>query len=403
MAKKPSALSKLQYSQAPEAQSPAAKASATTALQVQNENNCQSPIGDNLNPMPKVSHVIKEKRSLKFGKKGASSPLNKLGTGPETSPTIVNNTAAEQGSVPTYPSCDYIPDQDQPIEASPATMSSKVKARQSKQTKKKENKAAISAASNSSSPSILPATEYASTSEIDYDQLEAELERDESIRTTRAERSERFGAILHRISVIALVTGCVYLLFLIYGVLNTEYVYNDQGKLVPQILSVEQIRARDDFEKVQSEYLQARRIYEQVLELDYRIAAGVEDPLLIAPEYEEVLNMVDDLLMQCQAMSVSDRYKQTHDLLIQWLGGVDRKQSIATYCQNMSQAISLNDPTAASHALEEKQTVYNMFSTITANLTTLGKTVEGVDLGDIPKWSPEKYINEAIGGIGGDL
>jgi hypothetical protein len=391
-------LSKLNYQSEP-AQAPAPIVDTQPVVQptIEVTQDIPRPIAPELQPAAPASTPATPTSSKKnlFKKKGPS-PLNKL-EGLETpDATIVNNTTGERGVVAPEQPAPRAEFSEQSHEAAPpAPVAEPVPLRPKKKTKTPKQKKVPA-----TTEVVVPPPD---ATEMDYDQFELELEQDELNRAVRTERAERRGVVFNRVGMIALITGCVYLLFLIYGALNTQYVYNDHGKLVPQVMSVEQIRAREDFEKVQSEYLQARRIYEEVLKLDYRLAAGVEDPLLIAPEYEEVLNMVNDLLMQCQAMSVSDRYKQTHDLLIQWLGGVAGKQSVASYCQNMSKAISLNDPTAASHALEEKRTIYNMFSTITANLTTLGKTVDGVDLGDIPKWSPEKYINESIGGIGGEL
>lgn len=395
MAKKPRALSKLQYSQVPTTQQATSVVPAANAAPVTNDISPQPHIDTSSDPALQNKPITSNKKVSKFGRKSTSSPLNKLEANLESPSTIVNNTTAEQGSASAYPGYNCCSNQDQSDQAPLTTARKKSKPKKNKQ---KENNEAASGTFDISPTTPHSAPPYTNPPEIDYAQFEAELEREEMDKSIRAERSERLGAAMHRISIIALITGCVYLLFLIYGVLNTEYVYNDQGKLVPQILSVEQIRARDDFEKVQSEYLQARRIYEQVLELDYRIAAGVEDPLLIAPEYEEMLNSVNELAIQCQALSVSDRYTQLHAMIRSWV-----TNDIAIYCQNMSKAISQNNAEAATHALEVKKAVYNDFSIITANLAKLGDTVEGVDLGDITAWSPEKYINEAIGGIGGDL
>lgn len=43
--------------------------------------------------------------------------------------------------------------------------------------------------------------------------------------------------------------------------------------------------------------------------------------------------------------------------------------------------------------------MYNDFSVITENIATLGYTVKGAEIEDIISWSPEKYVQEEIGGL----
>lgn len=405
MAKKPRALSKLQYPIEPVMAAAPVEAEMAPPVPVEQPSEVIAILPENI-PVPTeqsadqpavgVNKKSKKEQTKPSKKRRSSSPLNKLGDDGKTpGSTIVNNAIGEREPTleQTAPTSEpMFVAQEQPPVTPPLT----------KRNRFRNKKPALSdkpAEFVQELPvaEVAPAPSHANP-DIDYNLYEAELEQDEFDRAVRTERAERRGLLFNRIGMTMLIVGCVYLLFLIYGALNTEYVYNDQGKLVPQVMSVEQIRAREDFEKVQSEYLQARRIYEVVLELDYRIAAGVEDPLLIAPEYEEALNMVNDLALQCQALSVSDRYTQLHAMIKSWV-----TNDIAIYCQNMSKAITQNNSVAAGHALEAKAAVYNDFSIITANLTKLGETVDGVNLGDITEWSPEKYINESIGGIGGEL
>lgn len=402
MAKKPSALSKLQYPVEPAKATVPVEGEIVPPVPVEPPSEVITASSENTPaPAAQPAEIVSKKTKkehIKSPKKKSSSPLNKLGDDSNSlSPTIVNNAAGEWERPEGPPTPMAVPpliSQEEPPIDSPPLVPQK---RNRKKKHHRPNNKLPEFNQDNPISEVAPAPPPA-VPDMDYNLYEAELERDELSRSVRTERAERRGILFNRIGMTMLIVGCVYLLFLIYGVLNTEYVYNDQGKLVPQVMSVEQIRAREDFEKIQSEYLQARRIYEVVLELDYRIAAGVEDPLLIAPEYEEALNMVNDLALQCQALSVSDRYTQLHAMIKSWV-----TNDIAIYCQNMSKAITQNNSVAAGHALEAKAAVYNDFSIITANLTKLGETVDGVNLGDITEWSPEKYINESIGGIGGEL
>lgn len=233
---------------------------------------------------------------------------------------------------------------------------------------------------------------------IDHEQLEYEIDLEDQLAARKERRVAARREKIDRIKTIAMTLACVYLLFLTYGALNTSYAYDDNGRIYAQKLTVEQIQALNDFEVIANEYRQARSVYEAALRLDYRIAAGIEDPLLIAPEYEKLLEQIDALAIQCQALTVPTRYTQLQSMLNIWI-----TTDIAVYCQNMSAAISRDDAVKAQKALEYRTTAYNDFSVITANIATMGATVDGADITDITEWSPEKYINQQIGDIGGNL
>lgn len=208
----------------------------------------------------------------------------------------------------------------------------------------------------------------------------------------KQQRKENRKRIMSRIASVFLVLACIYIIFLIYGTFVTEYTYDENGNIVPQFMSVDEIRELEEFNDFAIQYRQARVIYEEVLRLDYRIGAGIEDPLVIAPEYEKMLESIEQLAIDVQATTVSSKYTQTHSMLLQWV-----QTDIAVYCQRMSQAISQNNAEYAAQALEYKSIVYNDFSLITGNITTLGQTVNGADISDITSWSPEKYVRENIG------
>jgi hypothetical protein len=186
------------------------------------------------------------------------------------------------------------------------------------------------------------------------------------------------------------------LAFLIFGVINTEYVRDENGKVVPLVMSYQQIKQLEDFNKLAVQYRQARMLYEQVLVLDYRMAAGIEDPMSIAPEYEKLLTSVEPLAIQLSALTLPAEFTQTKNMLLTWT-----KNDIAIYCQNVSRAVSQNNEEYATRALEYKSLMYQDFSVITSNLMSLGAKVDGASLKDIAEWSPEKYVQDTLGVFGG--
>ena len=225
---------------------------------------------------------------------------------------------------------------------------------------------------------------------------EQTLEEKEHIAARRRERRKKQSAYFRRFVSGTLIAFCLYLTFLIYGAVNTDFIYNDQGHIVPRAMTLQSIGALEDYNEFAVQYRQAQYLYEQVLLLDYRIAAGVEDPLEIAPEYETLLDPIESLAIQLGAAELSSAYTQALGMLTQWV-----KDDIAVYCQNMSRAISQGNEEYAANALEDKNRMYQNFSMLTQNLLVLAQGVEGADVKDIAGWSPEKFIEEAVGAYEG--
>lgn len=190
-----------------------------------------------------------------------------------------------------------------------------------------------------------------------------------------------------------LIAGCIYLLVLIFGAAVTKYQYNSDGKTVPEKMSVDDIRQKHNFDTILTQYEYCRSLYEKTLLLDYRVAQGQEDTLEIAPEYEALLDDVQNLSVKTDAISVDTKYDQVKSMMVNWI-----KNDIAVYLQNISAAISENNTEKANNALQDKDRVYDDFSLITQNIVALGSSISGADLTDIKSWTPEDYVDQEING-----
>jgi len=231
---------------------------------------------------------------------------------------------------------------------------------------------------------------------------QAEIEREvrEDFAKIKAEQDmrERRWKLSATIFNVLLVAACIYILFLIYGVFVTQYAYNDKGVIKPQIMTVDDIRKQKAYEKIMVQYEKCRLLYEEVLMLNYRLGEGVEDPLVLAPEYESLLESkgkvnVSDLAIKLNALDVDPQYSTLKGMLQNWISN-----DTALYLQYISAAIATNDGEKAALALQYKDMMYNDFSIITQNFTTIGDTIKGVDITDMKEWSPEKYIDEEVNG-----
>jgi len=232
----------------------------------------------------------------------------------------------------------------------------------------------------------------------DPEQDEMRMLNEEQAYQLRIARKQKIKYYIEKVFQVVLIASCVYLVFLIYGVLNTNYVYDkSNGSVVPLVVPVETIKAKAEYEVVSSQYLQARTLYEEVLKLDYRLGMASntgEDPLLIAPEYEKLLEKISSLSVQMAAQTVPAQYTQPYNMLLSWV-----QNDIALYCQYISRAITQNNVADMNKALSYKESMYSNFMRITEIVATLGSRVENVDISMLLNWSPESFIEQYSGGI----
>lgn len=228
--------------------------------------------------------------------------------------------------------------------------------------------------------------QYADSSNLTDRNLENYAEMQDNTKMKR-------GNLHTRIINFILIAGCIYLLVLIFGAAVTKYQYNSDGKAVPEKMSVDDIRQKHNFDTILTQYEYCRSLYEKTLLLDYRVAQGQEDTLEIAPEYEALLDDVQNLSVKTDAISVDTKYDQVKSMMVNWI-----KNDIAVYLQNISAAISENNTEKANNALQDKDRVYDDFSLITQNIVALGSSISGADLTDIKSWTPEDYVDQEING-----
>lgn len=228
--------------------------------------------------------------------------------------------------------------------------------------------------------------QYADSSNLTDQNLENYAEMQDNTKMKR-------GNLHTRIINFILIAGCIYLLVLIFGAAVTKYQYNSDGKAVPEKMSVDDIRQKHNFDTILTQYEYCRSLYEKTLLLDYRVAQGQEDTLEIAPEYEALLDDVQNLSVKTDAISVDTKYDQVKSMMVNWI-----KNDIAVYLQNISAAISENNIEKANNALQDKDRVYDDFSLITQNIVALGSSISGADLTDIKSWTPEDYVDQEING-----
>ncbi len=195
---------------------------------------------------------------------------------------------------------------------------------------------------------------------------------------------------IKRVSIIArilLIVVSVYLCFLIYGLANTDFIYDENGKVAPEVLTVSDIRDLKEYEQIQAYYLRARIIYEDILRLEYKLSLNPESALQIAMDCTKELEVVDKYLTDINGAEYDSKYYKLYENMANWA-----KVDVALYLQYVSEALTSNDAEAEKNALTFRDNMYNDFASISKNTASLAIATKGAENIGIYEWSPESFI-----------
>ena len=236
-----------------------------------------------------------------------------------------------------------------------------------------------------------------------------DFDEDEEIKKAKQEsalkeeklKKERKYQIRNKIISSLISLACVYLIFLIFGCLCTNYYYNDDGSIVPEVLSVSDVKEKKEFEKLYYQYINVMTIYKKILVLDYRVANNVTgDYITIANEYEALIKEIQDVTYKTKALTVDAKYEQLKNMLYILLYSEDNSSysNFNSYCSAMSVALTENSENAANTAIAAREDIYNSFSLITSNILEAGNGLNGIDMTEIKEFNPDTYADEKIKG-----
>lgn len=214
-------------------------------------------------------------------------------------------------------------------------------------------------------------------------------------------KKERKYQIRNKIFSAMMSLACVYLIFLIFGCLCTDYYYNDDGSIVPEVLSVSDVKEKKQFEKLYYQYINVMTIYKKILVLDYRVANNVTgDYITIANDYEALIEDIKNVTLKTKAMTVDPKYEQLKNMLYMLLYSEDNSSysNFNSYCSAMSVALTENSENAANTAITAREDIYNSFSLITSNILEAGENLNGIDMTEIREFNPDTYADEKIKG-----
>ena len=204
---------------------------------------------------------------------------------------------------------------------------------------------------------------------------------------------EKRRNVLSRFAMIIMAAGCVYAIFLIFGVFMTDYQYDNTGEVKAQVLTVDDIKARNNYNVLKVQYEKLRVVYEDILQLDAQLGEAVDGYAILGGEYAGLMDETEDLGIKTDALTVESKYQPTKDLMYSWI-----REYAWNYLVAISSALTNNDTEAADSAIVYKNYMYSVFANVTDNVISLGEGLKGVDLDNIRSWDPDVYKQDYLNG-----
>lgn len=231
-------------------------------------------------------------------------------------------------------------------------------------------------------------TEFYSSSS--YDDL---LEREEIEKMKAGVKKQKIKKFISKAKWYGLIIGAAYIVFLVFGAIVTQFEYDRNGNIAPVKMSYSDIKNKEKYNDILKYYKELRNLYERALTYDYQLSLDSSIGLSLASKYNGLITDTDTIYVKVKGMSVDSSYEVLHNMMITWM------ERFELYSKHMGTALSADDKTAASQALQDREAVYQQFSTITKNIVAIGKNIKGVKtstLDSISEWSPDKFISEEL-------
>lgn len=195
------------------------------------------------------------------------------------------------------------------------------------------------------------------------------------------------------VPVIAVILVFTYICFLTYGLLYTNYEYDENGNPVPIVYSVEELKLLDEYALMAAYYNRIQDVYRQILDLDADLAKNPQNSLVISLQYTELLEPLEKIIVDLKAAEYEAKYSTVYTQFAAWCSGYT-----ALYLQYISKAIANNDEAAMNNALVARKFMYNNFIIITANVATISSGIKGAHSYADFSWNPDEHYAKKING-----
>lgn len=195
--------------------------------------------------------------------------------------------------------------------------------------------------------------------------------------------------IINKAIKLILILMCLYIVFLIIGVISTDYYIDENNKRQAVIAKIDTLEKRDDYKTLSSYITQIREIMVDITIIDIKVSNGDITYAQAANQYTNILDdNVDSLIPKIKVLNVQPE----QELLKQNLQ-VILANDIGYYLQLMPKALLANNETDVSNALVWKQSMMQTYSSIDEGIRDLASSIKKED-DEFLKWNLEKAVIE---------
>lgn len=183
------------------------------------------------------------------------------------------------------------------------------------------------------------------------------------------------GRIRGRVAITAIALLCAYLVFLIIGVISTDYYVTDEQTNMPVIAGYQTLQAREDYKEIKKNMTEIREIMRDMTIIDIKVANEDISYNEAAVQYTQLLNdKIDVLIPKIQAMDLTDG-----NALIQQEMESLLANDIAIYLQKISAGLQASDASAVQTALAWRESAFTSYDTLSEHITALAQAIKQED------------------------
>lgn len=181
----------------------------------------------------------------------------------------------------------------------------------------------------------------------------------------------------------------IYILYLVLGILTTEFYTDKDGKKVAVKGDIKTLEDREDFDNLTDYITQVRDIMRDITIIDIKTANEDISYGQAAVQYETILNdRVDVIIPRLKTVNVqtrSEHIKQDVQIIL--------SNDIAFYLQMMVKGLKAQDMASINEAAKWKESMMQTYNSINKNITELAESIHRED-SEFFKWELEKAVTE---------
>lgn len=188
---------------------------------------------------------------------------------------------------------------------------------------------------------------------------------------------------------ILLIIAILYVLFLILGVLTTEFYTDENGKKVPVTADLTTLEDREDYDNLTYYISQARDIMRDVTIIDIKLLNGVINYGQAAVQYQAILNdQIETIIPKLKTVQVQTRnehIKQNIQVIF--------TNDIALYLQLISKGLTEKNMASINDASAWKESMMQTYQAIDRDILELAKTLHREN-SEFFDWKLEKAVTD---------